>query len=69
MKESVKRIITAAKKNKVALVFGRERNGLTNQEIEQCSLLISIPSDPLCPSLNLSQSLLLVAYELGQKNI
>lgn len=67
LKESVKRIITAAKKNKVALVFGRERNGLTNQEIEQCSLLISIPSDPLCPSLNLSQSLLLVAYELGQK--
>jgi len=67
LKESVKRIITAANKNKVAILFGSERNGLTNQQIEECGLLITIPSDPETPSLNLAQSVMLVAYELSQK--
>jgi TrmH family RNA methyltransferase len=65
--EAVKRIITTAKKNRVALLFGRERNGLTNREIEQCGLLVTIPSNPATPSLNLAQSVMLVAYELGRK--
>ena len=67
LKESVKRIIAAAKKNKVAVLFGRERNGLTNKEVEKCGLLITIPADPETPSLNLAQSVLLVAYELSHK--
>jgi TrmH family RNA methyltransferase len=67
LKESVRRIITVSKKNKVAILFGRERIGLTNQEIDECGLLITIPSDPLTPSLNLAQSVMLVAYELSQK--
>ncbi len=67
LKESVRRIITSAKKNKVAILFGREKNGLTNQEVEKCGFLITIPSDPAFPSLNLAQSVLLVAYELSQK--
>ncbi|MDP2754819.1 MAG: RNA methyltransferase [Nitrospirota bacterium] len=67
LKESVKRIIAAAKKNKVAILFGRERNGLTNKEVEKCGLLITIPADPETPSLNLAQSVLLVAYELSHK--
>jgi TrmH family RNA methyltransferase len=68
LKESVKRIVTAAGKNKIAILFGRERNGLTNREIEECGLLITIPSDPATPSLNLAQSVMLVAYELSQKS-
>jgi TrmH family RNA methyltransferase len=67
LKESVKKIIRAAEKNKIAILFGRERNGLTNKEVAQCSFLITIPSDPSSPSLNLAQSVLLVAYELGWK--
>ncbi len=67
LKDAVKRVITAAKKNKVAILFGREDKGLSNKEVEECGLLITIPSDPLSPSLNLSQSVLLVAYELSQK--
>ncbi len=67
LKNSVKKIISTAKKNKVAILFGRERNGLTNQEIEECGFLITIPSDPDAPSINLAQSVLLVAYELAQK--
>jgi tRNA(Leu) C34 or U34 (ribose-2'-O)-methylase TrmL len=46
-KEATKRIIKAAKKNKVAILFGREKNGLTNQEVEECGFLITIPSNPL----------------------
>jgi len=68
LKESVKQILTASIKNKVAILFGRERNGLTNREIEECGLLVTIPSDPDTPSLNLSQSVMLVAYELSQKS-
>ena len=67
VKEGVTRIIRTAGKNKIAILFGRERNGLTNKEVEQCGFLITIPSDPSSPSLNLAQSVLLVAYELGQK--
>jgi len=67
VRESVKRIITAAKKNRIAVLFGRERNGLTNEEIDECGLLITIPSEPETPSLNLAQSVMLVAYELSQK--
>ena len=67
VKESIRKIIRAAGKNKIAILFGRERNGLTNKEVAQCSFLITIPSDPSSPSLNLAQSVLLVAYELGRR--
>jgi TrmH family RNA methyltransferase len=67
VKESIRKIIRAAGKNKIAILFGRERNGLTNKEVEQCGFLITIPSDPSSPSLNLAQSVLLAAYELSQK--
>jgi TrmH family RNA methyltransferase len=66
LKDSLRRIITTAKKNRVALLFGREKNGLTNAEVDQCGFLITIPADTASPSLNLAQSVLLVAYELAQ---
>jgi TrmH family RNA methyltransferase len=64
---SVKKIITAAKKNNIAILFGREDRGLLNREIAQCGFLMTIPANPLSPSLNLSQSVLLVAYELSRR--
>jgi TrmH family RNA methyltransferase len=59
-------IAKAAAGNKVAVLFGNEHNGLTNREIEACGLLATIPSNPGSPSLNLSQSVMLVAYELSR---
>jgi len=59
-------IAKAAPTNKVAILFGNEHNGLTNKEIEACGLLATIPSNPGSPSLNLSQSVMLVAYELSR---
>ncbi|MGB9716323.1 MAG: RNA methyltransferase [Thermodesulfovibrionales bacterium] len=67
LKEAVQRIVAASHENKVAILFGREDKGLNNKEIEECGFLITIPSDPLSPSLNLAQSVLLVAYELGKE--
>jgi len=68
LKDSVRKLIATAKKNKVAIVFGREQNGLTNTEVDECGLLVTIPSEPETPSLNLAQSVLLVAYELSQRS-
>lgn len=67
LRDSVKRIVMTAKKNKVAILFGREKNGLLNKEVESCGFMLTIPSDPEAASLNLSQSVMLVAYELAQK--
>ncbi len=47
-----------------ALVFGREKTGLTNDELEKCQLLCRIPSAHSYPSLNLSQAVLIMGYEL-----
>lgn len=48
----------------VALVFGNEQSGLSNEEIQLCKAAVHIPSDPTYSSLNLSQAVQVVAYEL-----
>jgi tRNA/rRNA methyltransferase len=50
--------------NPIALLFGPEDSGLTNQELKLCHRLITIPTAPEYPSLNLAQAVMLVAYEL-----
>jgi tRNA/rRNA methyltransferase len=57
-------ILELAASNPVALVFGREDSGLTNDELGQCHELMSIPAHPTFGSLNLAQAVLLVCYEL-----
>lgn len=57
-------ILASAAQQKVALVFGRENSGLTNEELAICTNLIQIPSSPEYPSLNLSQAVLVCCYEL-----
>ena len=47
-----------------ALLFGRERDGLTNEELDLCTDLVWIPSSPEHPSYNLAQAVLLAGYEL-----
>lgn len=58
------RLIDVAPKNKVALLFGTERTGLTNDEVALCDTLVSIPSSALNVSLNLAQAVLLTCYEI-----
>ncbi len=47
----------------VALVFGREHAGLTNEELEQCHYLVHIPTNPEFCSLNLAAAVQVMAYE------
>lgn len=48
----------------VALVFGRESSGLTNEELDRCSHLIHIPSNPDYSSLNVAMAVQVLSYEL-----
>lgn len=57
-------IPAVAEANDVAILFGREDSGLTNEELQFCQRLVTIPSSPGFGSLNLAQSVLLLAYEI-----
>lgn len=48
----------------VAVVFGQERWGLSNEDVMKCRLLVHIPANPAYPSLNLAQAVQLVTWEL-----
>ena len=63
-RELAPELLQLAEQGKVAVVFGREDKGLTNEEIACCTHLIRIPVDPGYESINLSQAVLLCAYEL-----
>lgn len=53
-----------ADSSRVAILFGRERSGLTNEELDRCHYLVQIPSNPDYPSLNLAAAVQVIAYEL-----
>ncbi|MBZ5486876.1 RNA methyltransferase [Halomonas aquamarina] len=57
-------VIRNAHEAPVALVFGRERSGLTNDEIRCCTHQVSIPANPEYGILNLSQAVQILAYEV-----
>ena len=48
----------------VAILFGREDRGLTNDELECCNLHVMIPANPEYPSLNLAMAVQVVCYEV-----
>lgn len=53
----------------VALVFGREQSGLSNEELERCHALVHIPSNPEYASLNLAQAVQVLAYEVHMAHL
>lgn len=56
----------AASINNLAMVFGREESGLTNNELKLCDIITSVPMKTTYPSLNLAQSVMVYAYTLSQ---
>jgi len=48
----------------VSILFGREDRGLLNEELKACQMYVAIPSSKEHPSLNLSQAVMVMAYEL-----
>jgi tRNA/rRNA methyltransferase len=59
-----KKLIPFSKKNTIGLVFGSEKEGLTNDDLSLCHLYVRIPSVDPFPSLNLAQAVMIVCYEL-----
>jgi tRNA (cytidine32/uridine32-2'-O)-methyltransferase len=58
------KIVTEACQGEVALVFGREQSGLSNDELKRCHALVRIPTNPEFSSLNLAMAVQLIAYEV-----
>jgi tRNA/rRNA methyltransferase len=56
-------LVAAAQEGEVAIVFGTEMSGLTNEEILQCGALAYIPAEPSYSSLNLAAAVQVLAYE------
>jgi tRNA/rRNA methyltransferase len=56
-------LVAEARGGEVAIVFGTEMSGLTNEEILQCRAMAHIPADPGYSSLNLAAAVQVMAYE------
>lgn len=63
-REAAGEIAAAAAGSDVAILFGAERTGLTNEEIDLCQLLLTIPTGSSYGSLNVAMAVQVVAYEV-----
>ncbi len=65
-KEAIAEILEHPDRQPAALLFGPEDRGLTNDELDRCHRVVTIPTDPSYPSLNLVQAVAIMAYEFFQ---
>jgi tRNA/rRNA methyltransferase len=65
LREAAPQILAAAGQGRVALVFGNETFGLTNEELARCQSLVMIPANPEYASLNLAAAVQIACYELA----
>jgi tRNA (cytidine32/uridine32-2'-O)-methyltransferase len=63
---ALEKITGAGHGNRIAIVLGDERNGLTNDELTHCHILTRIQTDPEFASLNVAQAACVIAYELSK---
>jgi TrmH family RNA methyltransferase len=64
-RDAAAEIVTLWDAGTVALLFGREDKGLKNESLDRCHRVVTIPSDPAYPSLNLAHAVVLMLYELA----
>lgn len=62
--DAARHLVAEAGQGEVALLFGAERTGLTNSELELCHGLVTIPADPDFSSLNIACAVQIMVYEL-----
>ncbi len=65
LREAAPAIVEAARAGRVALVFGNETFGLTNEELGRCQMLCTIPANPRYASLNLAAAVQVACYEVA----
>jgi tRNA (cytidine32/uridine32-2'-O)-methyltransferase len=63
-RECGKKFVEEGESSPVALVFGRERTGLTNEELQKCHFHVCIPANPEYSSLNLAMAVQTLSYEV-----
>lgn len=63
-KDAAARAIAESGRGNVALVFGPEKSGLSNEDLDRCHALLSIPTNPAFSSLNLAMAVQVVTYEI-----
>lgn len=63
-REFAEKVIKENAATKIAVLFGREQSGLTNDELHRCHFHLQIPSHPNYSSLNLAAAVQIIAYEL-----
>jgi len=56
----------ADRRARVALLFGSEKTGLSNEEMSFCHSLVKIPTHQRCPSMNLGQAVAVCCYEMAR---
>ena len=64
VRDAAGRIVREAERGPAAILFGSERAGLTNEQLETAHLLVRVPVSDAYPSLNLAMAVQIVAYEL-----
>ena len=63
-RDAARELVARSADGIVALVFGNETSGMTNEEVGLCSLPVTIPTDPDFSSLNLGAAVQVLSYEL-----
>ncbi len=63
-RDAASRAIAESSRGNVALVFGPEKSGLSNEDLDHCQALLSIPTNPDFSSLNLAMAVQVVTYEI-----
>ena len=62
-RDGIAQLLAEAAKGEVALVFGNETDGLSNEEVQRCQAAVSIPTNPDFSSLNLGSAVQVLCYE------
>lgn len=63
-RECGERVVAEASHHEIAVVFGREDRGLTNEELQKCNYHVHIPSNPEYGVLNVASALQVLCYEI-----
>ena len=64
-REAATEVVQLAESGPIALLFGREDKGLSNEALDRCHRVVTIPSDPAYASLNLAHAVVIMLYELA----
>jgi TrmH family RNA methyltransferase len=64
-RDAAAEVVALAAGGPVALLFGREDKGLSNEALDHCHRVVTIPSDPAYASLNLGHAVIIMLYELA----